>query len=104
PCAVLEREGAGVSDFAATLDLIREIGFASAFSFKYSARPGTPAATMGNQVPESVKDERLHALQALLREQQDAFNRRAIGRIMPVLIERRGRHDGQVGGRSPYLQ
>jgi tRNA-2-methylthio-N6-dimethylallyladenosine synthase len=90
-------------DFEATLDLIRDVGFASAFSFKYSARPGTPAAALGGQVPEAVKDERLQALLALLREQQEAFNRRAVGQVLPVLIEQRGRHEGQMGGSTPYL-
>jgi tRNA-2-methylthio-N6-dimethylallyladenosine synthase len=92
------------ADFAATLDLVREIGFAGSFSFKFSARPGTPAATLEQPVPETVKDERLQILQSLLREQQERFNRGMIGRILPVLFERRGRRDGQIGGRSPYLQ
>jgi tRNA-2-methylthio-N6-dimethylallyladenosine synthase len=91
-------------DFEATLELVRDIGFASAFSFKYSARPGTPASTMEDQIPEDVKDARLQRLQALLRAQQDAFNEACIGRVLPVLLERPGRHAGQLGGRSPYLQ
>jgi tRNA-2-methylthio-N6-dimethylallyladenosine synthase len=91
-------------DFEATMDLVREIGFASAFSFKYSARPGTPAALMEGQIPEDVKDTRLQRLQALLRTQQEAFNQACIGRVLPVLLERPGRHPGQLGGRSPYLQ
>ena len=91
-------------DFEATMDLVREIGFASAFSFKYSARPGTPAAHMEDQIPEAVKDARLQRLQALLRAQQDAFNQACVGRLLPVLLERPGRHAGQLGGRSPYLQ
>jgi tRNA-2-methylthio-N6-dimethylallyladenosine synthase len=91
-------------DFEATMELVREIGFASAFSFKYSARPGTPAALMEGQIPEDVKDTRLQRLQALLRTQQEAFNQACVGRVLPVLLERPGRHPGQLGGRSPYLQ
>jgi tRNA-2-methylthio-N6-dimethylallyladenosine synthase len=92
------------ADFEATLALIREIGFAGAFSFKYSVRPGTPAATLEHQVPEAVKDERLARLQDLLRAQQGRFNQSMIGRTLPVLFERHGRHDGQIIGRSPYWQ
>nr|WP_306296358.1 tRNA (N6-isopentenyl adenosine(37)-C2)-methylthiotransferase MiaB [Acidomonas methanolica] len=91
-------------DFEATMRLIREIGFAQAFSFKYSPRPGTPAAGAPLQVDEAVKDRRLQALQALLREQQDAFNADMIGRTLPVLFTARGRKPGQIAGRSPYLQ
>src|SRR5579862_8551203 len=96
--------GEDAEDFAATLDLVRDIGFAQAFSFKYSPRPGTPAATAADQVPEPVKAERLAALQALLGEQQRAFNAGCVGRTLPVLLERPGRHKGQLVGRSPYLQ
>ncbi len=92
------------SDFEATMDLVREVRHAGAFSFKYSRRPGTPAAAMGGQVDEAVKDERLQRLQALLSEQQSAFNASQIGRTVPVLLERHGRHPGQLIGRSPYLQ
>jgi tRNA-2-methylthio-N6-dimethylallyladenosine synthase len=95
--------GESEEDFAQTLDLVREIGFAQAFSFKYSQRPGTPAAAAEGQVPEAVKDERLARLQALLRAQQDAFAAAQVGRTLPVLLERRGRHRGQLIGRSPYL-
>ncbi|HUB96431.1 MAG TPA: tRNA (N6-isopentenyl adenosine(37)-C2)-methylthiotransferase MiaB [Stellaceae bacterium] len=91
-------------DFDATLALVREIGFAQAFSFKYSRRPGTPAAAMAGQVPDAVKTERLAALQALLRDGQLRFNRSMVGRVLPVLFEKRGRHFGQLVGRSPYLQ
>ena len=80
------------------------MGYAQAYSFKYSARPGTPAAIMAQQVPEDVKAERLERLQALLRRQQEAFNAAMVGRILPVLFEREGRHEGQLVGRSPYLQ
>jgi len=91
-------------DFEATLAIIREAEYASAFSFKYSTRPGTPGAAIDNQVAEEVKTERLARLQALVTEQQRAFNRSCVGRTLPVLIERVGRQAGQVGGRSPYLQ
>jgi len=91
------------SDFAETLRLVTEIGFAGAFSFKYSPRPGTPAS-VERQVPEPVKDERLAALQQLLAAQAEAFNRACVGTVMPVLFDKPGRHAGQIGGRSPYLQ
>jgi len=90
-------------DFEATLSLIREVGYAQAFSFKYSARPGTPAAS-ARQVPEAVKDERLQALQAILTEQQNTFNASCAGRVCSVLFEKPGRKSGQAVGRSPYLQ
>jgi tRNA-2-methylthio-N6-dimethylallyladenosine synthase len=96
--------GESAADFAATLDLVREIGFAQAFSFKYSPRPGTPAATASDQVPEPLKAERLAVLQALLHDQQRAFNEASVGRVLPVLFEKPGRHEGQLVGRSPYLQ
>jgi tRNA-2-methylthio-N6-dimethylallyladenosine synthase len=92
------------SDFEATLGLVREVGYATAFSFKYSRRPGTPAAAMPGQVDEAVKDERLARLNALLDEQARAFNASQVGRVLPVLFERPGRHPGQLIGRSPYLQ
>ncbi len=91
-------------DFEDTLAVVRTIGYAQAFSFKYSPRPGTPAASMDDQVAEAVKDERLARLQSLLGKQQAAFNQSCVGRISPVLFEKRGRHDGQLVGRSPYLQ
>ncbi|MEZ5898421.1 MAG: tRNA (N6-isopentenyl adenosine(37)-C2)-methylthiotransferase MiaB [Hyphomicrobiaceae bacterium] len=92
------------ADFECTLDLVRTVGFAQAFSFKYSARPGTPAASAEDQVPESVKTERLARLQDLLESQQAAFNAALVGHVLPVLFERKGRHEGQIVGRSPYLQ
>jgi len=92
------------ADFEATLSLVREVGYASAFSFKYSRRPGTPASAMPGQVAEEVKDERLARLQALLEEQQRAFNAAQAGKVLPVLFEKKGRHPGQLVGRSPYLQ
>ncbi|MDB5452374.1 MAG: tRNA ((37)-C2)-methylthiotransferase MiaB [Caulobacteraceae bacterium] len=92
------------ADFEATLALVREARYASAFSFKYSRRPGTPAAAMPGQIAEAVKDERLARLNALLDEQQRAFNALAEGRTLDVLFERLGRHPGQLIGRTPYLQ
>ncbi len=92
------------ADFDATMDLVREIGFAQAYTFKYSARPGTPAAEAQDQVPEPVREARLSALQSLLAAQQAAFNRASIGRRMDVLFERPGRRAGQAVGRSPYNQ
>jgi tRNA-2-methylthio-N6-dimethylallyladenosine synthase len=92
------------ADFEATLDLVRRVRYASAYSFMYSPRPGTPAAGMAVQVPEAVAREQLHALQALLWEQQTAFNAAMAGRTMDVLFEKKGRHDGQAIGRSPWLQ
>jgi tRNA-2-methylthio-N6-dimethylallyladenosine synthase len=96
--------GESEADFEATLDLVRAVGYASAFSFKYSRRPGTPAAAMAGQIDEVVKDERLQRLQALLAQQQTAFNQGLTGRTIPVLFERPGRLPGQLIGRSPYLQ
>jgi tRNA-2-methylthio-N6-dimethylallyladenosine synthase len=92
------------ADFEATLDLVREVNYAQAYSFKYSPRPGTPAAGEEEQLPEEVKSERLQRLQALLNEQQLVFNASCEGRIMKVLLDRRGRRQGQLVGRSPYLQ
>lgn len=92
------------ADFGATLDVIRAVGFAQAFSFKYSSRPGTPAAALGDQVAEDAKADRLLRLQRLLDEQQIAFNASFVGRVVPVLFERLGRKPGQLVGRSPYLQ
>jgi tRNA-2-methylthio-N6-dimethylallyladenosine synthase len=91
-------------DFEATLDLVREIGFAQAFAFKYSPRPGTPAADRDDGVPEAEKDARLAALLELLREQQDSFNDAMLGQTVPVLFEKPGRHPNQLVGRTPYLQ
>ena len=96
--------GESDADFAETLDLVREVGFAQAYSFRFSPRPGTPAALMESAVPEAVAAARLAELQALLHAQQDTFNDAALGRTMPVLFERPGRHPGQLVGRSPWLQ
>jgi tRNA-2-methylthio-N6-dimethylallyladenosine synthase len=92
------------ADFEATLELVRAVGFAQAYSFKFSARPGTPAASMRGQVKEAVKAERLQRLQALLAEQARAFNEATVGRSVPVLIDGPGRHPGQVVGRTPWQQ
>mgnify|MGYP000104588845 CR=1 FL=1 len=91
-------------DFEATLDLVGAVGFASAYSFKYSRRPGTPAAGMHGQVSEEVSADRLARLHALLGEQQRAFNAAQIGKTLPVLVASAGRRPGQMHGRSPYLQ
>jgi tRNA-2-methylthio-N6-dimethylallyladenosine synthase len=96
--------GESENDFGATLALVRWVGYAQAFSFKYSPRPGTPASLIAAQVPEKVKAERLKMLQELLAAQQRDFNAAQLGRELPVLFERRGRHPGQLLGRSPYLQ
>ncbi|MGG5810824.1 tRNA (N6-isopentenyl adenosine(37)-C2)-methylthiotransferase MiaB [Falsiroseomonas sp. CW058] len=92
------------ADHVATLDLIRQVGFALAFSFKYSARPGTPASGAPFQVAERDRDRRLQEIQALLREQQAAFNRSRTGMQCDILFTGPGRHPGQVAGRSPWLQ
>ena len=91
-------------DFEATMTLIRDIGYAQAYSFKYSKRPGTPASAARKQIPEDVKTARLEALQTLLIEQQRDFNRSCGGRTLSVLFEKPGRNAGQIIGRSPYLQ
>ncbi|HUR42917.1 MAG TPA: tRNA (N6-isopentenyl adenosine(37)-C2)-methylthiotransferase MiaB [Aestuariivirga sp.] len=91
------------ADFRATLEIVREVRYAGAFSFKYSPRPGTPAAERP-QVPEEVKLARLHELQVLIHAQQTDFNRACVNRTLPVLIEKPGRDHGQLLGRSPYLQ
>jgi tRNA-2-methylthio-N6-dimethylallyladenosine synthase len=96
--------GESAKDFAATMALVREVEFAMAYSFKYSPRPGTPAAAMDLQVPEAEQDARLQELQAVLNAQQQEFNRAAVGRLLPVLLEKRGRRDGQLVGKSPYAQ
>ncbi|RUT30199.1 tRNA (N6-isopentenyl adenosine(37)-C2)-methylthiotransferase MiaB [Arsenicitalea aurantiaca] len=92
------------ADFEDTLSIVREVGYASAFTFKYSPRPGTPGAGLGDQVPEPVKAERLERLQALVTAQTRAFAEACVGRTLDVLLERPGRMPGQLGGRSPYLQ
>ena len=96
--------GESEEDFAATLALVEQVGYAQAYSFKYSPRPGTPAATMDAQVPREVMDERLQWLQAALGRDQLAFNHRSIGKSCDVLVERRGKLPGQWLGKSPWLQ
>jgi tRNA-2-methylthio-N6-dimethylallyladenosine synthase len=96
--------GESDADFEATLELACEVGFAIAYSFKYSSRPGTPAAEMALQVPEEVKDARLQRLQEVLVASQIAFNRSKVGSRVAVLVTGRGRHPGQILGRSPWLQ
>ncbi|NBX74401.1 MAG: tRNA (N6-isopentenyl adenosine(37)-C2)-methylthiotransferase MiaB [Alphaproteobacteria bacterium] len=90
--------------FEETMQTVRRIGFASAYSFQYSARPGTPAALMDAQVPDPVKEERLQRLQELLRQQTAAFNDSMVGKTVPVLFDRPGHQPGQHLGRSPWLQ
>ena len=92
------------ADFEATLALIRAVGFASSYAFKYSARPGTPAAEAPGQIDPATKGERLAALQALIEEQLQAFNRATVGRRVEVLFEKPGRREGQIIGRSPHMQ
>ena len=101
---IVGHPGETATDFAATLGLVRAVGFAQAYSFKYSPRPGTPAAAAPGQVPEAEKDRRLAELQALLRAQQVRFNAGCVGSSLPVLFTGPGRHPGQVAGRSPFLQ
>jgi tRNA-2-methylthio-N6-dimethylallyladenosine synthase len=91
-------------DFQATLDIVEAVNYAQAYSFKYSTRPGTPGAELGNQVAEDVKAERLERLQALLFRQQQQFNQNCIGKTIDLLLEKLGREEGQLVGRSPWLQ
>ena len=92
------------ADFLETLSLVEAVGYAQAYSFKYSPRPGTPAATMGEQIPEDVMDDRLQRLQAALNRDQAAFNAATVGRTCQVLLERTGKLPGQLIGKSPWLQ
>ena len=92
------------AEFDDTLAIVREVGFAQAYSFKYSGRPGTPAAAMEDQIADRIKSDRLRSLQDLLKEQQQSFNARCVGRTFDILFERAGRQNGQLVGRSPYLQ
>jgi len=96
--------GESEADFEATMELVRTVNYAQAYSFKYSARPGTPAALLETQVPEDVRATRLQRLQTLLDSQQQAFNRQMVGRRICLLLDRRGRRPGQLVGRSPYMQ
>jgi len=90
-------------DFAETIALVEEIGFAQAFTFKYSPRPGTPAAMMANQVPEDVKNERLYVLQHLIDKQLSAFNAACVGRTFDVLLTSHGRLPRSIGGPQPVF-
>ncbi len=101
---IVGHPGETEADFEATMQLVRDVTFPMAYSFKYSPRPGTPAAGAPMQVPEAEKDRRLQTLQALLREQQAAFNASRVGMTFPVLFTGPGRHPGQIAGRSPWLQ
>ena len=96
--------GESDADFEETIALVDEIGFASSYSFKYSPRPGTPAADLCEQVPAALMDERLQRLQARIEHHRQAFNHAMVGRTVEVLLERVGRHPGQLAGKSPYLQ
>ena len=96
--------GESEADFVATLSLVEQVGHASAFSFKYSPRPGTPAAGMADQIAPEVMDERLQRLQALINAQQAAFNAASVGRHTDILLERNGKLAGQLIGKSPWLQ
>ncbi|OHD01295.1 MAG: tRNA (N6-isopentenyl adenosine(37)-C2)-methylthiotransferase MiaB [Sphingopyxis sp. RIFCSPHIGHO2_01_FULL_65_24] len=96
--------GESEADFQATLDLIHATRYAMAYSFKYSRRPGTPAATMGDQIADEVMHDRLQRLQALLNEQQHAFNAATVGKATRLLLERKGKLDGQLIGKTPWLQ
>ena len=91
-------------DFEATLRIVDAVRYASAYSFKYSPRPGTPAASMEDQIPRELMDDRLQRLQARINENQLAFNRSKVGADTQVLIERRGKLKGQMIGRTPWLQ
>ncbi|MGY4396974.1 tRNA-2-methylthio-N6-dimethylallyladenosine synthase [Sphingomonas sp. UYAg733] len=92
------------ADFAETLSLVDSVAYAQAFSFKYSPRPGTPAASMGDQVPAEVMDQRLQRLQAAINRDQEAFNQATVGRTCDLLLERKGKLPGQLIGKSPWLQ
>ncbi|MFL6850353.1 MAG: tRNA (N6-isopentenyl adenosine(37)-C2)-methylthiotransferase MiaB [Sphingomicrobium sp.] len=91
-------------DFEATLQIVDAVRYASAYSFKYSPRPGTPAATMEDQIPRDIMDDRLQRLQARINQHQLAFNRSTVGTDTQILVERNGKHDRQMIGRSPWLQ
>jgi tRNA-2-methylthio-N6-dimethylallyladenosine synthase len=96
--------GESDADFEATLKIVQQVGYAQAYSFKYSIRPGTPAGLYEDQIPEEVKDARLARLQAVILDGQRAFNEKCVGLTLPVLFERAGKVPGQIVGKSPYLQ
>ncbi|MDI2089852.1 tRNA (N6-isopentenyl adenosine(37)-C2)-methylthiotransferase MiaB [Commensalibacter oyaizuii] len=101
---IVGHPGESIDDFKATMQLVKDVTFAQAFSFKYSPRPGTSAALSSYQVAEEEKNERLQELQALLRDQQTQFNQNTVGRQIPILFTNTGRKNGQIAGKSPYLQ
>jgi tRNA-2-methylthio-N6-dimethylallyladenosine synthase len=101
---IVGHPGETEADFQATLALVREVGFAQAYSFVYSPRPGTPAASAALQVEDALKAARLQELQALLLAQTRAFNLATVGQVVPVLLAGPGRYKGQLAGRSPWLQ
>ena len=92
------------ADFEDTMDLVRKVGYAQCYSFKYSPRPGTPAAEMDEQVPEEVKSERLQRLQELLNQQQFDFNKKYVGHTMKILFDRQVKIDNQLVGKTEYMQ
>ncbi len=96
--------GESEEDFEQTLDMVRQVKFVSCYSFKFSARPGTPAANMQNIIRDDIATERLARLQGLLNEQQIAFNKKSVGLTLPVLFDRKGKREGQLVGRSPFSQ
>jgi tRNA-2-methylthio-N6-dimethylallyladenosine synthase len=96
--------GESDAEFEETLQMVDEVRYAQAFSFKFSARPGTPAASMDGEVPREVMDERLQRLQAALNRDQLAFNQASVGRTCDILVERKGKLPGQWLGKSPWLQ
>ena len=101
---IVGHPGETEEDFEETISLIKRVNFAQAYSFKYSARPGTPAAKLTDQVSEAVKVERLRRLQELVGLQQLEYNKQFVGKNMPVLLDRIGRKHGQLAGRTPYNQ
>ena len=100
---IVGHPGETEEDFEATLALVEKVRYAQAYSFKYSPRPGTPASAMEDAVPEDIKSERLARLQSLLNDHQVDFNQGFVGQVLPVLLDRRGRGDRQLAGRSPWM-
>ncbi len=96
--------GESDADFLATLNLVKEVGYAQCYSFKYSPRPGTPAADMDSQIPDEIKSERLQVLQELIAEQQRKFNESCLAQEMEILFDRKGKYAGQIMGKSAYMQ
>mgnify|MGYP000117596661 FL=1 len=96
--------GESEEDFHDTMELVKRVNYAQAYSFKYSVRPGTPASAKGDQIPDDIKGSRLQMLQALLSKQQLLFNQRFLNRVVPVLFYKKGKEDNQIIGKSPYMQ